>query len=146
MRRILRRLADLPPNHRLLLPQLAVGVLAIELAVACLSLARVIRGIVWVATRPWLAPLPFGHRRESPERLASLVGAVAGVIHGRGSCLSRSLALFWLLRAQRQNAHMLIGVRKDDRVLQSHAWVELAGRTVGENREQVGRFVPLLRY
>ncbi len=45
----------------------------------------------------------------------------------RGNCLSRSLALSWLLRRRGIAAQVRLGVRVTDGQLQAHAWVGTSG-------------------
>ena len=48
----------------------------------------------------------------------------------RGNCLSRSLALWWLLRRRGIKADLRIGSRKYSGQFQAHAWVEHLGQAV----------------
>ncbi len=67
-----------------------------------------------------------------PERTAMLVGAVAGRLPLRPTCLVRSLFLQWLLQRQGLRGHLKVGVRFSRGVLEAHAWVECDGRPVNE--------------
>jgi len=55
-----------------------------------------------------------------------------GFIHA--SCLPRSLVLWFLLRRQRIQAHLRIGVRKEQAELDAHAWVECLGVIANDRR------------
>ena len=60
------------------------------------------------------------------------------------SCLVRSLALADVLaRAGVPGGLIRLGVRRDGRALDAHAWVELDGRVIGDDPRHVGRFTPL---
>lgn len=48
------------------------------------------------------------------------------------TCLERSLALWWLLRRQGVAVELRIGVRKEQKQMAAHAWVERNGVAVGE--------------
>ncbi|HEV2299762.1 MAG TPA: lasso peptide biosynthesis B2 protein [Candidatus Acidoferrales bacterium] len=54
--------------------------------------------------------------------------------HGiaRGNCLSRSVALWWLLRRKGINAELRIGARRAGEGLEAHAWVELGGTILND--------------
>lgn len=61
----------------------------------------------------------------------------------RARCLHRSLALHASLLERGLPTVLRIGVRKEDGKLQAHAWVELAGKLVGEAPVGVVGFTPL---
>jgi hypothetical protein len=63
----------------------------------------------------------------------------------RSACLSRSLALSTLLRAQGIPADVHLGVRPTDQPLDAHAWVEFAGRPLNETAEVVRSYTVLRR-
>ncbi len=125
MRVQLARFRRLPSEDRRLLP---VVVLLLGLARLGLSLLGVPR------TRRltgWLSPasaLP-------AERLAELVGMAARALPGPTVCLARAIVLEALLARAGQPAELRVGVTRrggHERPL-AHAWVELAGRSVGED-------------
>ena len=58
----------------------------------------------------------------------------------------RSLLLFWLFNARNESAELVIGVRKDDSIFNSHAWIELKGKVVGENENAPLGFTTMLRF
>lgn len=49
----------------------------------------------------------------------------------RGTCLTRSLALWCLLRRQHIAAALRIGVRRED-AFEAHAWIEHQGRVLND--------------
>ena len=69
-----------------------------------------------------------------------MVRAAAREGLGRPNCLSRSLVLWWLLARQGFPAELRIGARKKDGALEAHAWVELAGRVLGEDDDPHAQF------
>ena len=72
---------------------------------------------------------------------ARMVRAAAREGLGRPNCLSRSLVLWWLLARQGFPAELRIGARKKkDDALEAHAWVELAGRVLGEDDDPHSRY------
>lgn len=58
----------------------------------------------------------------------------------RGDCLSRSLTLFSLLRARGHMAQLKVGVRRDQAILDAHAWVELDGKRLSYDGILGGKF------
>jgi len=74
--------------------------------------------------------------------LAILRAARFGVF--RPQCLVRSVALSRMLDARGiAGAIVRVGVRRKNGAFLAHAWVELAGETLGDADEHVGSFVPL---
>lgn len=89
-----------------------------------------------------------GPQREVPEeelqRLVFLVGVAARAGIARHTCLPRSLVLQRLLVQRGLPAELRIGVRRERGQIAGHAWVEVAGKAVGEPEDVETRFVPLL--
>lgn len=59
-------------------------------------------------------------------------------------CLPRALVLQWLLGRQGIATVLRIGVRKEATQLSAHAWLEYEGQPLGEPRDVVLRFMPLI--
>ncbi len=87
--------------------------------------------------RAWLFNELRGGRAR---RHARAVDVAAGNVPFRARCLERSLALWRLLRRRRMAAELRIGVRKSERDLEAHAWVELAGRVVNDRADVHRRY------
>jgi Transglutaminase-like superfamily len=66
---------------------------------------------------------------------ARMVRAAVKYGFGKPSCLEGSLALWWLLRRQGIPAELRIGVRKENRQFEAHAWVEYNGSALNEPEE-----------
>jgi hypothetical protein len=60
-----------------------------------------------------------------------------------GNCLSRSLALYYLLRKAGAAPHLRLGVSLADATFSAHAWVELDGRVLNDRADVSTRFRPL---
>lgn len=77
-----------------------------------------------------------------PERTAWAVHVASRGVPG-STCLSRALALQWLLARHGYRSRLRLGVARPDRsVLAAHAWVELDGRVlIGD--DDLERFVRL---
>lgn len=74
--------------------------------------------------------------------LAMVRAAKFGVF--RPQCLVRSMALSRMLVAHGIGGSMVrVGVRRKNGEFLAHAWVELAGKTLGDADEHVGTFAPL---
>jgi len=56
-----------------------------------------------------------------------------GLVHP--SCLAKSLALWWLLGRQGITSHLRIGIRKEGKKFEAHAWVEREGTALNEPDE-----------
>lgn len=135
MARKLRRLAECSFTEQLLLAQLAICALAVGVALRIVSLPRLAR----VA----LGPFPLFHRRHPIERVAALAGMAASLSLGQGRCLTRSLLLYWLLRARGEPALLLVGVAREAGAFEAHSWVESGGEIRGDTPEQTRRYAPL---
>ena len=93
---------------------------------------------VHAAGRVDLARIPEARRLA----LAMTRAARFGVF--RPQCLARSLALSRMLTAHGITGGIVrVGVRRNDGQFLAHAWVELAGETLGDADEHVESFVPL---
>jgi len=51
------------------------------------------------------------------------------------TCLAKSLTLWWLLEKQGIEAHLRIGIRKENEKFEAHAWVEQGGGALNEPEE-----------
>ena len=60
------------------------------------------------------------------------------------TCLRQALSLQWLLGQRGIDTHLQIGVRKESGVLKAHAWLECAGRVLGETSGVEVGFTPLV--
>jgi hypothetical protein len=75
---------------------------------------------------------------DEVERTAGHVAVAAAFFPGRAVCLEQSLALYLLLRRRGVPAELRIGVQVYP--FYAHAWVELHGEPVNEDRETVEKF------
>jgi len=62
-----------------------------------------------------------------------------------GNCLSRSLALHWLLRRHGHDADLRLGVSLDGGTFAAHAWVELNGRVLNDRQDVATRYAAFER-
>jgi hypothetical protein len=61
-----------------------------------------------------------------------MVASACGLFPLRPTCLTRSLALVYLLRRRGLPAELRIGVRKTGEAFGAHAWVECQGESFGQ--------------
>jgi hypothetical protein len=102
------------------------------------------RPIGSLAAPTTIVRLPDPARMPEARRLAIAVVRAARFGVFRPQCLVRSVALSRLLTAHRiDGAIVRVGVRRAGGEFLAHAWVELAGETLGDADEHVGTFVPL---
>src|SRR5215831_6005790 len=144
MRKKLRQLARLSCCEWIVFSQLLFFALIIAIGLQRLAILPLMSRINWCAESRPLKYLPFLSRRYERERLLNLVRLAARVVGGTGSCLLRSLLVFWLLKSRREPVKLLLGVRRKDAGFQAHAWVEAQGVVINENPEHVCHFAPLL--
>jgi len=61
-----------------------------------------------------------------------------GLVHP--SCLAKSLTLWWLLRRRGIPSDLRIGIRKENKKFEAHAWVERDGTALNEPEEHHRHF------
>ncbi len=90
-------------------------------------------------------PTSTGARRSDlePEAIGALVEMAGRVVPYSSTCLTRSLALVWLLGRRGVRSELRIGVRTADDGFESHAWVEHEGRPVNDVPAVSERFAVL---
>lgn len=76
------------------------------------------------------------------EHLAKLVETAARHTFAPSTCLTRSLALIWVLGRQGVDARLRIGVRLENGTLDAHAWVEYRGLPVNDPQHIAALFAP----
>jgi hypothetical protein len=91
-----------------------------------------------------------GVREADPLRMPEARGIALAVVRAarfgvfRPQCLVRSVAISRMLTARGIHGGVVrVGVRRTGGEFLAHAWVELAGETLGDEDEHVGSFVPL---
>jgi len=146
MLRKLRRLSDLSRGKLLVLAQFLLFALSVHVALRFLALPRLIAFVAWAANQRLLRCLPLLQNNYETEQLSLLADLAARATRPDGPCLLRSLLLFWLLKARGQQAELLIGVRKEGAVLNSHAWIESQGKIIADTIAMTGSFATLLRF
>lgn len=95
----------------------------------------------WTSGRLADEPAP---RTPSPvEALALATTRVQRYSWLPGNCLSRSLALYTLLRGTGAAPTLRLGVSLADSTFAAHAWVELDGRVLNDQPDVSKRYRPL---
>lgn len=77
--------------------------------------------------------------RPDVEAQARAVAVAAAFFPGRAICLEQSITLFVILRRREVPAVLRIGVQPYP--FAAHAWVELDGRPIYENEDDLVKFV-----
>jgi hypothetical protein len=137
-----RRWRDLPREER-------QAVLTMLWLVPVMHVA--VRLFNYRALRRWLerlTPAPSQlQNRPAPEatidalRLATSRVAVHSWLPG--NCLSRSLALWWLLQRKAIDADIRLGVNTAEGVFAAHAWVESHGLVINDHQKIGDHYRPL---
>ena len=101
---------------------------------------------VWLGASIWVrlrrAPLPDVIRglarvdrvrpaRARPVRMGLIVSRALRIGRHQARCLYTSLVLFRLLHEQGIDAEIVIGLPREPRDKDAHAWIEIEGRDVG---------------
>jgi hypothetical protein len=114
------------------LPPPNVGLL-LEAAVR-LAYARVRLPFARFAAVPpgQVLPPPGAAELARARSVSRAMAAVACRSPARFTCLHRSLALWWMLRARGIACELRIGVRNGSEPLAAHAWVQVTGEPLNE--------------
>ena len=145
MLRKLSRLGELSSAEWLLLPQLVLLALGLRLLIRIVPLPRLTGALARGAQDHRLRRLPLHHRRCDPSRLAVLADLAARVARPQGRCLTRSLLLFFLLKARDEAVELRVGITREAAALQGHAWIEKRGTVFADSPQLTGRFATLLK-
>ena len=138
--RKVRKAAALPRADRALLIEAAAALPLIGLGLRVARLQTLLAGLASMAAR-W--PQPGSPEPLDGVRRARRMLALAAWNHPyRGTCLTRSATLWWLLRRRGIRAELRIGVRKNAGALEGHAWVECDGRGISDRRQAHRHYTP----
>jgi hypothetical protein len=83
-----------------------------------------------------------GDPSDTARRAARMVDAAAREGLRSGTCLERSLVLWWLLRRRGIPAELRIGALKNASIFEAHAWVELDGAVINDAGEVHRHYAP----
>jgi hypothetical protein len=86
---------------------------------------------------PRASPANIDRTIQSAQRAVRLTRRIIS-----GSCLSRSLVLWTLLRRRSVMAELRVGFRRRDGKMEGHSWVELEGVPLNETLESVLTYYP----
>lgn len=79
-------------------------------------------------------------RLQEARSAAHMIHAASRYGLAKGNCLSRSLALCWLLQRHGIAADLRAGGKRVDDTFEAHAWVEVAGVAVNDGEEATGSY------
>jgi hypothetical protein len=140
IRRKLRAARTLSATERWTLCQAWALLLAVDVGLRTLPFPQVQRAIAGV--QPSMSG-ESGQTQATIQRLQRLVSVAARNHLYPMTCLRRSLALQWLLRRRGIVTQLRLGVQKEERDLNAHAWLEYAGHPIAESPEALARFASL---
>ena len=88
---------------------------------------------------------PTSKTLANPRRLGRIVARVLRVGPWRARCLHTSLVLLRLLREQGDEADLVIGLPREPRDKDAHAWIEIDGADMGPppgrgHHEEIARY------
>lgn len=118
-------------------PGFVMAFAVVSLARLSLRVAGFRRTMAWVSR---LAPV-IARRvpRGTPEGVVRSIAVAAAFFPGRAICLEQSVAGYLLLRRWGHQVALRVGVQPYP--FRAHAWVELDGRPLLENEDELVRFV-----
>ncbi len=111
--------------------------------VLLLSIALALRAFGLGRVETLLDRIPAGRRASRTEPLPALVRRVEQAVARAPvpvRCLARAVCLRWLLRRHGFDARLRVGAALDRGAFRAHAWVEIDGRVVGDDAENVARY------
>jgi len=121
-----RPIGRLTPAEWAILAEACVVVAAMEIARRTAPARRLVRPATAAAQGPqW--------RMERLQRMSWLVDVAANRQPVEIRCLTRSLALAWMLHRRGQQVDLRIGMRQLAGRVHAHAWLESRGRVVQQN-------------
>jgi hypothetical protein len=133
----LRTAGRLDPADLLLVAQAWLALLWADISVSLLPYP-------WWRGRLRRAAAGVSGRAELPGKALLRAFGIAVRNHIRPmNCLRRSLALHRLLVRRGMASRLVIGVRRPAGGLEAHAWVESAGRVVGDRSDVASHYTPL---
>jgi hypothetical protein len=119
-----------------LVPRVLASFLVVHLALRRHPLPRAVEEIGRPPHAPYYVP---------PKRLGKVTVRVLWAGPRKPRCLFSALVLYRLMRAQGDDAQLVIGLPSDARTKDAHAWVELNGIDVGPPPGRSGH-LELTRY
>lgn len=122
-----------------LLVRMAAWFVVLPVLIRLVSLQRLVR---------WLAR-PSRRRQRRPRREQRLIQFAAWFDRltpksSAGQCLNRGLLLYHMLSREQAQPRLVLGVARAATSVEGHAWVVVDGCAVGESREILSRFAPML--
>jgi hypothetical protein len=136
---ILRKFIALPPLERWLLLQIFMMLPVTRLGLRLFGFKRTFAALAWLAGF-WEREPPADEANEV-ERARRWIRYAKRQGPYHGTCLSRSLVLWWLLRRQGIESVMRIGTRRLDGEFQAHAWLEYQGRPLNAGQRVRQKYV-----
>jgi hypothetical protein len=130
----LSRFAQLPAVERRATILALAAIPAMHLALRLFGLRRIEQ---WTE-RPATVDAP--ERHTSPAEIVRAIARASNYGVHRGTCLSRSLALKWLLGRHGWTSDLRVGTRRTVGGIDAHAWLERDGVILNDTPDAVGTF------
>ena len=113
----------------------AAGLRLTRLSLRTVGFRRTVALLNGLPSLPQLGPASGG----DAARWADTINRVSGRPYG-GTCLDRSVFLWFLMRRRNIDGRLRIGVAYDGKRLDGHAWVELDDRVVNDDPDVAEHF------
>ncbi len=97
----------------------------------------------WLERRAGTRPAALTASSDEPAVWQLAIARVGRYSWLPGNCLSRSLALLYVLRSRGQDAHLQLGVSLAGGAFAAHAWVTQGGLVLNDTQDVASRYVPL---
>ncbi len=131
-----QRYRRLNQNERRALHHSLLALPVISLGLHLTSFRRWQRALSHLSPAPPPQALPTSDSEWGPARtVARMVDAAGRHVWPHTRCLERSLTAWWLLRWKGLPVNLRIGVRKNNGILQAHAWLEISGVVLNDTAE-----------
>lgn len=139
-----RRWSALPRGQRRAVLATAMLVPVAHVLIRVITYRRTMALAAWTAAR-WPSRLAANPAPETIDALRLATARVQRYSPVPGSCLSRSLVLWWQLRRRHLSPDLRLGVSLADGTFAAHAWVEHNGCVLNDRADVSARYGPLMR-
>jgi Transglutaminase-like superfamily len=112
---------------------MSMGLRTVQTSLRTLGFRRTMRGIQWLLDRSRADPF------DGTPRWVAEIDRIARPPKPP-SCLDRSVFLWYLMRLNRLDPRLRVGITASDGPLEGHAWVELEGAVVNDVADVADRF------
>ena len=143
MKEAMQRLAALPAGERLRLLLMMLALPSVSLSLRVLGYVRTVRLVEWLSRRPRRSAGDDDLREA--EALAQLVAVASRRRFVQATCLRQAVLVHGLLRRRGLQPELKLGVRREGDDIEAHAWVELEGQALAQQRLDYSPFADRTR-